>query len=433
MLQKLATSLLLVATPAVVHAQWSLDSCLRYAARHNQGMIASLEAAKTAGIQVKEARSNLLPTVNATGQMDYNYKIPVQIFPGELVGQRPGTYVPVRISTPWLASYGVDATVKLVDAGAWQSVKLSILQRQQQDAQTASYKMLLEKNVRIAFYDLQVRLEEQRIAVQQTQTYTQIHRLLTAQFNKGLIDKIILNQSQTLLMNREEAIRKTQTALQVARLTLQGWMGYPFEDSLQVTTDTALQPVQPPVFNAGLLPGYNAEYLKTLVAEKEWKTARSRWWPSLSANAGYNRIAFGNAFDFWQKGSWFEVGTISLRLHVPLLAVKELIHEPARRKTAWQQSLHEFAQYRRDQEQSFQQEALQAANAWQSIQHATEKVDLAQQNVQLVIHKMEKGLVSMPELRQVTDDLYLAQQERLHAKMDYRHHVITLFYLQNHP
>ncbi|GAA0546716.1 TolC family protein [Chitinophaga japonensis] len=433
MLQKLTTVLILALAPFAAAAQWSLDSCLQYALRHNHQLLAALESNQAAAREERAARAALLPTINATGQMDYNYKIPIQVFPGELVGQPPGTYIPVRISTPWLANYGLEAGVSLVDAGSWQSVKLGVLQSQQQAAQTASFKVLLERNVRQSFYDMQVRRQKLHITQEQARSYAHMHRLIAAQFGKGLIDKIALNQSQTLLTNRQEAAQQAQTALQVARLTLKGWMGYPFRDSLQIVTDTSLEAPQAPVFDPQYLPGFEAEQLKTQVAEREWKVARSRWWPVLSASASYSRLAFGSSFDFWQQGDWYDVGTVGLRLRIPLLSARELFHEPARRKLLWQRSLQEFAHYRQTQEQSYRQEKLQLQDAWQSVQAAREKIMLAEQNVQLSLHKLEKGLVNMIEIRQVTEDLYQAHQDHLQAKLGYWQHYTTLHYLQNRP
>lgn len=429
--------LILLVQPA--SAQWSLDSCLRYAGEHNQELLALDQASRAAGEELKASRSELFPEIRATANLEHYWRIPVQVFPGELIGEPPGTFVPIRMGTPWMSNYGLEASLKLIDPQTWQSLRLSALQNQVHKEELGSYKQALYKNVRMAFYQVNNERKNLETARQLHENYAEIHRLITLQYEKGLIGQIAFNQSISLLKDRQEAFSETERALQAAATDLKFWMGYPLGDSLAVEEDNRLPPVVPAspagredrTFDARQLPDYELEKQRTLQAEQEWKTARASRWPTLELVSDYRQIGFGDSFSFIREDNWFSSGMVGLRLSIPLFSLGETIHTPAGRKARWQEALHRFEQYRREKEKAYLDEKRRLETAWERVQHEEEKVKLAEQNEYLALRKVSKGIIDMVELRQIQEDLYEAQTRLYQARLTYLQHYTEIQYLQS--
>lgn len=411
--------------------QWSLDRCLQYAEQHNKEMLAQTEARHASSHQLQASRAKLFPEINGRADMDHYWQIPVQAFPAELVGGEPGTFVPVRVSTPWTASYGADASLSLVDPQAWQSIKLSHLQLQMQENELHSLKQLLLKNVRMAYHSVQAEQENLNAIQNLYDSYAEIHRLIALQFEKGLIDQITFNQSLALLNDRKEAYLQADMELRSAYLDLKFWMGYPLKDSLSIIEEINIPELPLQAFNANLLPDYQFRRLIQAQAEQQWRISRTRMLPTLSSVASFQRVAFRNSFDFFEETGWFNVGSIGLRLNIPILSLREMIYEPLQQKALWKQASHEFERYKEEQEKAFQQENMQLNQAYQVWKNQQENMELAKQNEILTIRKIEEGIIDMVQLRQIQDDLYQVQQRLSSARLSYLRHYVELDYLQN--
>jgi hypothetical protein len=94
-----------VAFAQTTDSTYTLEAALAYAARNNRDLRASGFDEQLAREQVKEVRSQGLPQVNATGQLQDNLIIPTNLLPAEVFGGEPGTFIPVRFGTRYNA-YG---------------------------------------------------------------------------------------------------------------------------------------------------------------------------------------------------------------------------------------------------------------------------------------------------------------------------------------
>lgn len=99
-----------------IYAQeWTLDSCLSYALKNNKGLLVISQDSYIAKWDKKIEQSKLLPQINLSASANYYWKIPVQSYPGELIGKPSGTAVAIPIGTTWMANYGIDVTWKAID------------------------------------------------------------------------------------------------------------------------------------------------------------------------------------------------------------------------------------------------------------------------------------------------------------------------------
>ena len=410
--------------------QWTLEKCLEYATCHNQDVLAQKQLVQAGTQDRKAAATQLAPELSLKGAINNYWKIPVQVFPGELVNQPAGTFVPVRMGTPWMGNYGVDADLPLVDVQTWQRIKLARLQEQGAEADYNSLLKTLLKNVRIAWYSVQQQQEYVAVTSSLQENYGRVHQLITRQFDKGLIDKIVLNQSATLLKNREAEHIKAVAGLQQSYLDLKFWMGFPLEDTLQVTPSANLPELAVAGFSAEELPGYEAELLKVTTARQEYRSSLSAIYPSLHVKGSWEQLGFGDKSNFITRSPWFTVGFVGLQLSMPL-SLSRTAYTPRSRKARWEAADQQFKSYTSQQEKKYRQEKVLLEQAAENIRLQQENTRLAAENEQLTTLKINKGIIDMIQLKDVQTDLYKAQEQLNEARMDFFRHYTEINYLQN--
>ena len=115
---------------ATAQDAWSLERCLTYSREHNKELQVRQKRSTITVNGVRESKARLLPAVAATISLDHYWQIPVQVFPGELAGQPQGTFIPVRLGTPWMGNASMQAEMPLIDASLWRQVKTAMLEQQ---------------------------------------------------------------------------------------------------------------------------------------------------------------------------------------------------------------------------------------------------------------------------------------------------------------
>ncbi|TWF35263.1 outer membrane protein TolC [Chitinophaga polysaccharea] len=408
----------------------SLQQCLDYASAHNQELLVKAQSADAATQDRKAAAAALLPDITITAAVNNYWKIPVQVFPGELVGRPPGTFVPVRMGTPWMGNYGAEASLLLVDVKTWQNIRLAKLQQQAANSEYHSLQRLLRKNVRMAYYSAQLQQDYLAVTQQLYSNYQQIHDLVLLQFNKGLTDKIAFNQSAALLKNRQLAVQQATASLQEAWLDLKFWMGFPPDSLLHTQSADPLPPLDIPNYNATQLPDYEAEQLKVSIAAQQYRHIQASLYPSLHLKGSYQQLGFGDQINFVTRSPWFTVGFAGVELRFPL-SWSNISAKPRSMKAQWQASSSRFKQYEAAQEKKYRQEKLLLEKAAGDIQVLKENIALAQENETLSRQKINKGIIDMIQLKEIQQDLYDAEVKLNDARTDFFKHYTELNYLQH--
>ena len=421
--------------------QMTLDSCLAYAMDNNKSLLSQFQNQIVKAIDKKTAWGQLAPEIVFSSEFDYYWKIPIQAFPAEFVGGESGTFAAIPTGTPWMGNYGVQARTKLVDVKAWQDIKLSALQQQAAQNELLSVKKVLCRNISIAFYIVQQKKNNWDISHKRHKNYIEIHNLIKLQFDKGLIDKISLNQSAVLLKEQEENCSKAETELQNALLDLKFWMGYPLDSELLIAensegnesskssecTNSFNSSLPPTLFNAAMLPDYENQKAKVDIAHQQYKSAIAALYPTLNLRSSYGQSGFGEKIS---KTDWFTSGFIRLEVRVPLFSPTKA-YSPKRQAALRNHAEYEFFAYQESQQKEFMQKIILLNDALKSLQIQRENVFLAEDNERLSRQKIERGIIDMIQLKQVQQDLNRSQELLNILQINTMRYYIEIKYMQS--
>lgn len=412
--------------------QWSLDSCLRYSWENNRDLLANKQSIKSSEYALKSTSLQLAPEIDGMTGIDHYWQIPVQVFPGELLGQPEGSFVPVRLGTPWMGNLGLEARLKLVDPQSWQDIKLATLQHQASKSQFISLQKILVKNVTMAYFQAQQHYLNVDIANRHYNNYQEIHRLIVLQFEKGLSDKITFNQSLGLLKDRENALAQSKLAYQSALIDLKFWMGYPLSEPIMIEGKKELNPTEIGTdFNPSFLPDYSFQKLQVETAEQQYKASLSQCFPSLYLSSGFQRLGFGQTIDFLGQSQWFSSGFVSLDVRIPLLSLRNMVYNPRKQKSEVKIATLQFENYLKEQEKIYLQTNMKMEEAWKSVLLQRENIQLAEENEKLSQQKIEKGIIDMIQLKQIQQDLNLAQEKLSTAELNFLGYLVEMKYIQS--
>ncbi|MHA4740771.1 TolC family protein [Dyadobacter sp. MSC1_007] len=421
-----------IAQPGSAQPSWTLEQCLQYAASHNKDLIISRRQIRLATIEASQAKAKLLPTITGSASLDHYWQIPVQVFPGELVGQPQGTFIPVRLGTPWMGNAGLQADLSLIDAAAWKQIKTRMLGRQLKAAQNFSEQKLIVKNVRMAYYSAILNDEDYHTAVARLEDFKESHRLITLNFEKGITDQIAVNQSLSLLEELSDDVSRSKATHQQSLLDLKFWMGFPLADSIQLTGGNIPLPEKIPdeTFKAALTPDFAADSLMVEIARSSLDQSRAALYPKLSVVSGYSKLGFGSEASFITRSNWFSSGYVGLRLSIPVFDMPRMHYQLKKDKQSAGLAMAERDASVSDGKKAFLSASVAYSRAMQELGSLRKKEALAEDNVRLSTKKLEKGVIDMIELKQLQDELTLTRRRRLTAQLQGLIQMVELEYLQ---
>lgn len=411
---------------------WTLGQCLQYAADHNKELAVTTQQTTLAGTSSALARARLLPTVTGTASLDHYWQIPVQVFPGELAGQPQGTFVPVRLGTPWMGNAGLQADLALIDAATWQQVKTARLQQQLSASQGASAQKLVGKNVRMAFYSAMLSKEELALAEARLKDFAESHRLISLNFEKGITDQIALNQSLALQEDLRDEAGRIRAAHQQSLLDLKFWMGFPLADSLPLSAErvSASDVMLASGFSSGLLPDFASDSLALEIAIAAQQQSRAALYPKISLVSGYTRLGFGSEVNFITQSKWFSSGYVGLRLSVPVFDMPRMSYQLKKDKQSTLVALAERDAHIASGNKAFVSAKIAYDRSRQQLASLQAKQKLAEENIGLSTKKLQNGIIDMIALKQFQDELTLVRQKRFAAELQGLIQIVELDYLQ---
>lgn len=414
-----------------VNAQeWTLQECLSYAEEHNQNIIATNQQIIASNFDSKASKAGLIPEINLHGDLNYYWQIPVQVFPGELLGQS-GESLPVRMGTPWMSNVGATASWDIINPAKWSDIKLSALQEQLTKENASSFKQMLYKNIRMSFYQIQLLQQNIEISNERIATYQKIHSLLEIKLQNGLIDKIALNQSMSILEDLKNTKTLQEKDNEQTMLSLKFWMGYPLDDTLVLANETLILQHIEGDFDPDKTPGYSEKILELEIAKQHLKSTKSNLYPKLSLIGGYSGLGFGQEFSSITQSQWFASGYVGLQLDIPILSIGKMAYLPKKQKALIASKNADFENFSQQKEQEFLQKRLDVNAKQKIVDSRKNQLALAQENTELSYQKIQNGVIDMIELKQIQQDLNEALIKLNEAELSLWNDIIELEYLQS--
>ena len=290
----------------------TLDQALEIAlSESNTIKIADMTVEKT-GYARKGSYSALYPNISANGSYQRTLKKQVMVMD---MGGQP---MEIKVGRDNNISTSASASMPLVNAQLWESLKLSGMDVELAVEQARSSKIAMVKQVKQAFYAVLLAQKSLDVMSNVYENAQKNYEKTLQRFNVGKASEVERLRAQVTMMNAEPNVSSAENAVLLATWQLKAVMGINLDTEVEVVgdlNDYTTQMLSPYVSeddlsnNSSLLQlGIQGRMLESTI-----KMQKKQYLPTLAASINYNYSAMGD-----EELRWFPSSTAAVSLSIPI-------------------------------------------------------------------------------------------------------------------
>lgn len=406
----------------------NLQQAIDYALLNHPDIVEGQMGVQDAEIRIRENLATGLPQLNASGQYQYYFEVPVQPLPEVFVTVfeqlvPPGT--PVSNEASFLLRNNFTAQVSLdamiFDASYFVGLRAARASRSYAQLDLSQRRRQVRNQVRDAYLPLLLIKENLSQLDKNITNLNQLFEETKATYEAGFIEQLDVDRLELSLANlrteRENLSRQYDMAVEGLRFTLnypaneeliieddlEGILAEETDNLLVTKVDYNLRPEIGLMDQAIALNGMNVELSK------------SRRLPSLRGFGGYQYQYQG---DDLSSGFWAPIGFVGLTLNVPIYdgGYKKALTQRA--QIAQDQVVNQRSTIQRGIDLEVNNARIAYQNAQDRLSDRDRNLALAQRIYDTTKIKYNEGVGSSLEVSQAETDFFAAQTNRLQAVYD---------------
>ena len=393
--------------------QLTLDQALEIAlSESNTIKIAGMTVEKT-GYAKKGSYAALYPNINVTGS--YQRTLLKQVMVMDMGGQT----MEIKVGRDNNITTSASASMPLINAQLWESLKLSGMDVELAVEQARSSKIGLIKQVKQAFYTVLL-AEKSYDVVSEVYSNAQKNYEKTEQrFNVGKASEVERLRAQVTMMNAEPSVSSAENAVTLATWQLKAVMGIDLGTNIQVVgdlnnyTDEMLAPY---VSEDDLSSNSTLLQLdiQNRMLESTIKMQKNQYIPTLAASINYNYSAMGD-----DKLSWFPSSNAAISLNIPVFDGFQKRFNIKQTKVSKNMLELQREDTERNLRIAIRNYNDQIALCIKNYQAANATVEVAQKSYNISEKMYEVGKATMVELNDAQVALMQAQLTQAQAVYDF--------------
>ena len=292
--------------------QLTLGQALEIAlSESNTIKIADMTVEKS-GYARKGSYAALYPNVSVSGA--YQRTLLKQVMVMDMGGQA----MEIKVGRDNNISTSASASMPLVNAQLWESLKLSALDVEMAVEQARSSKIGMVKQVKQAFYAVLLAQKSLDVVRQVYENAKKNYEKTDQRFNVGKASEVERLRAQVTMMNAEPSVSSTENAVMLAYWQLKAVMGIDLDTDLQVVgdlNDYIDEMLTPYVSEEDI--SNNSSLLQLDIQDRMLESTirmqKKQYLPTLAASINYNYSAMGD-----DELRWFPSSTAALSLNIPV-------------------------------------------------------------------------------------------------------------------
>ena len=292
--------------------QLTLDQALEIAlSESNTIKIADMTVEKT-GYAQKGSYAALYPNVSASGTYQRTLKKQVMVMD---MGGQP---MEIKVGRDNNITTSASASMPLVNAQLWESLKLSGMDVELAVEQARSSKIGLIKQVKQSFYAVLLAQKSYDVVSEVYDNAQKNYEKTEQRFNVGKASEVERLRAQVTMMNAEPNVSSAENTVLLATWQLKAVMGIDLGTDIKVVgdlNDYINEMLSPYVSEDDLSSNSTLLQLdiQNRMLESTIKMQKKSYLPTLAASINYNYSAMGD-----DKLSWFPSSTAALSLNIPV-------------------------------------------------------------------------------------------------------------------
>ena len=290
----------------------TLDQALEIAlSESNTVKIADMTVEKS-GYAKKGSYASLYPNVNVTSS--YQRTLLKQVMVMDMGGQA----MEIKVGRDNNISASASASMPLVNAPLWESLKLSALDVELAVEQARSSKVSLVSQVKQAFYGVLLAKESLAVVKQVRENAQANYEKTMQRYNVGKASELEKLRAQVNVMNADPNVSSAENAVLLATWQLKAVMGLNLEQEIKAVGDLkdyTQQLLTPYVSEDNISNNSSLLQLdiQNRMLESNIRMQKKQYLPTLAASINYNYSAMGD-----DELRWFPSSTAAVSLNIPV-------------------------------------------------------------------------------------------------------------------
>lgn len=293
----------------------SLDQAIEIALEESNSIqIAELTIQKT-GYAKKGTYASLYPNINASGS--YQRTLKKQVMAMELPGQPP---MEIAVGKWNNVNLGVNASMPVINAQLWQSLKLSSLNVEMAVEQARSSKISMIAKVKQSYYAVLLAQEMYDVYKEVYDNAKNNFDQAQKKYNAGKLSEYEFLRAQVNVSNAEPNVYSALAAIDLAIWQLKAVMGIDLSTKIGISGNLDEYKDEMLVYNLNdtIDLNNNSSLIQLDMQEKQidisLKMTKFQYIPTLSVAFSYSYMAMGDNFDM----IWNPYSTLGVSLSIPI-------------------------------------------------------------------------------------------------------------------
>lgn len=301
------------------NGKFTLDQCLDFAINNSYAAHRANLNIDKAGQQISEARSGMLPQINASGSFDHSMVLPTTMLPGELIGES-GTQIPVQMGSKNELDFGVSVEQVIFSPTLFTGIKIARNNQELQRLRSAMTREELIFDVSNAFYDILGSMQELDNINYMIAKQDSLYRLTEKRVEENVTREVDLNRIKVNLTNLQARGKNMGNVISQQKRYLQILIGIPIEDAFDVDDSEMKSMGKSELLNFS--QPQNRIELDVLnkqreMLELEIRRHKMEYMPTLSAIATAGYQFQSNKLNL-TKDPWYSSAIVGVRLAIPI-------------------------------------------------------------------------------------------------------------------
>lgn len=292
----------------------SLDKAIQIALDESPTIkIADINITK-AGYARKGSYASLYPNISASGS--YQRTLKKQVMAMDFQGQS----MEIAVGKWNNMNAGVSASLPLINAQLWESLKLSALNVELAVEQARSSKVSMVSQVKQSFYSVLIAQYVYEVYKQVYDNAATNYAQTEKKYNAGKVSEYEYLRAKVNVKNAEPNVYSALASIDLAIWQLKAVMGLDLDTKIGVSGD--IGSFEQEMLNFNINDTVNLENNTTLIQfglqerqiESTIKMTKRQYIPSLAASFSYSYMAMGDDFDM----KWNPYSVVGVTLSVPI-------------------------------------------------------------------------------------------------------------------
>jgi outer membrane protein TolC len=391
---------LLFENSVTAQEKYSLRQCLDFAVNNSYAAHRAKLDEQEADFRQQEARSGILPQVNARGSFDDNVVLGKVILPGEIIGQ-PGTSIAAEMGSKYALDASASIEQVIFSPSLFTGIKIAKNNLELQRLRSTMTTEEIIFNVSYAFYDILNTVQEWEHISGMLAKQDSLYLLMKQRVDENITREVDLNRLKVNITNLHLRRENIQNTMAQQKRYLQILIGMSVNEFIELD-DTEITAVETLYATSLQTPPQGIIELEILNKQKdildlEIKQVKAGYLPTLSAivSGGYQFQAENLRLT---KEPWYNSVLVGVRLSVPIYDGFNKRSQVRQKQIQRQRLNADFQEAEQTIAMNYQNAVAQLDVTRQSLQAQNENLQLAGKVYEQTVMLYREGLASVTDL-----------------------------------